>query len=380
MDEREFKRRLEQSKNIVIKIGSAVIVKDYAIDEKRLENIVDNIAFLIKNRSKHIAIVSSGAVASGMSVMNVRKKSDNIVHQQAFAALGQSKLVNLYEKFFAKHNINVSQVLITIDDIQNRRRFINAKNSLTTLLKWKSVPIINENDSVVVEELRFGDNDSLSSHIVNLIEADILIMLTDVGGVYDKNPKDKGAKIVKFISKEFDFSNLDGAGSIGSGGIRSKIIAGLNVSKLGRVAIIINGKKENAIKNLFDGGNDEKTVFEPSENVITSKQSWIESCSPAGVVVIDNGAVNNLHRNKSLLASGINKVYGVFERGDIINIESENGEVIAKGMANYNSSEIDKIKGKHSSKIVDILGYKYSNDVVHIDNMALIRKQEVENA
>lgn len=377
MDKQDFNERLNKAKNIVIKIGSAVIVKDYnAIDEKRIENIVDNIAFLIKKHAKHIAVVSSGAVASGMSVMRVKTKTDNIVHQQAFAAIGQPKLVDLYGRFFAKQGINASQVLITADDIQNRRRFINAKNSLTTLLKWKSVPIINENDTVVVEELRFGDNDNLSAHIVNLIEADILIMLTNVDGVYDRNPTLKGAKIVEFISDDFEFSHLEGANKIGSGGIKSKIIAGLKVSKLGRMAVIINGKKKDAIKNLFEGNEDKKTVFEPYEKAITSKQSWIESCSPNGVVVIDKGAIVGLRANKSLLASGIVKIYGVFDRGDIINIESEDGDVIAKGIANYDSSEIERIKGLHSSKITKVLGYKYSNDVVHINNMVVMPKRE----
>ena len=377
MDKQDFSEKLDKAKNIVIKIGSAVIVKDNnAIDEKLMENIVDNIAFLIKKRFKHIAVVSSGAVASGMSVMKVKTKTDNIVHKQAFAAIGQPRLVDLYGRFFAKHGINASQVLITADDIQNRRRFINAKNSLTTLLKWKSVPVINENDSVVVEELRFGDNDNLSAHIVNLIEADILIMLTNVDGVYDKDPTVEGAKVVEFISDDFEFSHLEGANKIGSGGIKSKIIAGLKVSKLGRMAVIINGKKKDALKNLFEGNEVKKTVFEPCEKAITSKQSWIESCSPNGVVVIDKGAIVGLRANKSLLASGIVKIYGVFDRGDIINIESEEGNVIAKGIANYDSSEIEKIKGIHSSKITEVLGYKYSNDVVHIDNMVVVSKQE----
>ncbi len=377
MDKQDFRERLNRAKNIVIKIGSAVLVKDSnVIDEKLMENIVDNIAFLIKKRSKHIAVVSSGAVASGMSVMKVKTKTDNIVHKQAFAAIGQPKLVDLYGRFFAKHGINASQVLITADDIQNRRRFINAKNSLTTLLKWKSVPVINENDSVVVEELRFGDNDNLSAHIVNLIEADVLIMLSDVDGVYDKNPAFEGAKVVEFISDDFEFSHLEGANKIGSGGIKSKIVAGLNVSKLGRMAVIINGKKKDVLKNLFEGSEVKKTVFEPYQKAITSKQSWIESCSPNGVVVIDKGAIVGLRANKSLLASGIVKIYGVFDRGDIINIESEEGNVIAKGIANYDSSEIEKIKGIHSSKITKVLGYKYSNDVVHIDNMVVVSKRE----
>ncbi len=373
MDKREFKERLKKSKTIVIKIGSAVIVKDNTINKKRLKNIVEDIAFLVNSYGKRIALVSSGAVASGMSVMGIKNKTDNIVHQQAFAAIGQPRLINLYEQFFSEYGINVSQVLITADDIKNRKRFINAKNSLVALLKWKSLPIINENDTVVVEELRFGDNDNLSSYIVNLIEADILIILTDVDGVYSKNPLKKDAKIMEFINNDFDFSNLEGSGKIGSGGIKSKVVAGLNVAKLGRMAVIVNGRYDGVIRRLFDGDISRKTVFEPYNEPITSKELWIESCMPAGVVVIDDGAVRGLKDHKSLLASGIIKIYGVFDRGDIINIESQTGIVVAKGIANYDSSEIERIKGVHSSKIVDVLGYKYSNDVVHIDNMVVMQ-------
>ncbi len=372
MDKREFIDRLNKSKRIVIKIGSAVIVNNGKIDENILSNIVDNVAELIRNFSKQVVIVSSGAVASGMSSMNLKKKPDNIVHQQALAAIGQPELINIYKNLFSKHNITVSQVLITIDDIQNRRRFINAKNSLTTLVKWKTVPIVNENDTVVIKELRFGDNDNLASYVVNLVEADMLIMLTNVDGVYDKSPDNEDANIVEFIDKDFNSDYLEGVSDLGSGGIKSKVEAGLRVAQLGKISVIINGKTKDAIKNLFKNGNLKKTVFEPYDDIINSKQSWIGNCSPNGVIIIDEGAIASIKNNKSLLASGIKKVYGVFGRGDVVNIESENGDVIAKGVANYDAYEIEKIKGRHSSKIVEILGYKYSNDVVHINNMVIV--------
>lgn len=372
MDKQEFIKKLAKAKKIVIKIGSAVIVEKGSINLSLLKGIVDDTAFLIQKLSKQVVIVSSGAVASGMSIMNVKNKPSNIVHQQALAAIGQPELINVYRKLFGNHGITVSQVLITADDIQSRRRFINAKNSLAALLKWKSLPIVNENDTVVVKELRFGDNDNLSFHIANLIEADILIMLTDVDGVYDRQPNQKNAKIVDIIDKNFDSSYLNGIGEMGSGGIKSKVESGLKVSQLGKLAVILNGRKDNAIKNLFENKEYTKTIFEPYDVPITSKQSWISSCTPGGVIVIDKGATDSLKNNKSLLASGIKRIYGVFDRGDIVNIESEEGILIAKGVANYDSSEIEKIKGAHSSRIVEILGYKYSNDIVHIDNMIVV--------
>ncbi len=372
MDNREFREKLKQSNRVVIKIGSAVLSKNNNIDIDTLKNIVDNVAYLIQDMHKQVVMVSSGAVSSGMSIMGIKKRPENIVHQQALAAIGQPELINAYKKNFKNYNIKASQVLITIDDIQNRRRFINAKNSIETLIKWKILPIINENDTVVIKELRFGDNDNLASYTVNLVEADLLIMLTNVDGVYDKNPDDEESNVIEFINKNYGINYFNDKNSLGRGGMKSKVDAGLKIAQLGKMAVIINGKKHDALRKLFEDENFKKTVFEPSESPITSKKSWINNCSPNGVVVIDEGAAHSIRSNKSLLASGICKVYGVFGRGDIVNIESKNGNLVAKGMVNYDSSEIEKIKGIHSSKIVEILGYKYSNDVIHIDNMVIV--------
>ncbi len=373
MDKRQFREQLNKAKRIVVKIGSAVIVKNSALNMDVIGNIVDNIAYISKSFSKQVVLVSSGAVASGMSAMGLKKRPDNIVHQQALAAVGQPLLMDVYRKLFAKHNINVSQVLITIDDIQNRRRFINAKNSVSTLIKWNSLPIVNENDTVVIKELRFGDNDSLASHMVNLTEADALIMLTNVDGVFDKNPNKESASLVESIKKGFDLSYLEGISALGSGGIKSKVEAGLRVAQLGKLAVITNGTKKDALRELFENENSIKTFFEPYNVPMASKKSWISNTTPSGVLVVDDGAQRSIKSNKSLLASGIVKVYGSFGRGDIINIESDKGVVIAKGIANYDAYEIEKIKGRHSSLIVEVLGYKYSNDVVHINNMVVVK-------
>lgn len=373
MDNREFREKLKQSNRVVIKIGSAVISENNNIDIDTLSNIVDNVAYILQNLNKQVIMVSSGAVSSGMSVMGIKKRPENIVHQQALAAIGQPELINAYKKNLKKHNITASQVLITVDDIQNRRRFINAKNSIETLIKWKILPIINENDTVVIKELRFGDNDNLASYIVNLVEADFLIMLTNVDGVYDKSPESEKSSVIEFMNKDYKIDYFKNKNNLGSGGMKSKVDAGLKIAQLGKIAVIINGKKRNALKRLFEDKNFKKTVFEPSESPITSKKSWINNCSPNGVVVIDDGAAESIKNNKSLLASGIDKVYGVFGRGDIVNIESKENILVAKGMVNYDSSEIEKIKGSHSSKIVEILGYKYSNDVIHIDNMVIVQ-------
>ncbi len=372
MDKREFVKRLRNAKRLVIKIGSGVITSESSIDIGIIENIARNVAEVFKN--KQIVIVSSGAVACGLAMLDVKDRPSNIVHLQALASLGQPKLMNIYQKSFEKVGRKVAQVLITIDDIQNRRRFINAKNATITLLKWKIIPIVNENDTVVIKELRFGDNDSLSFHVSNLVEADALIILSDVDGVYTKDPNEHGAVFIEKYSDELSIS-YGKPSELGRGGIKTKIDACVNAAKAGKLACITNGRKKDALKELI-GGKARLTFFEPYLDHTSSKKSWINSCNPSGVVVVDEGAKHSLLLHKSLLPSGIKRVYGGFGRGDIINIEDENGELVAKGITNYDSSEIDKIKGRHSREIIDILGYKYSNDVVHIDNMVIVMGNE----
>ncbi len=372
MDKREFVDRLNAVKRIVVKIGSGVLSRENEVDEETIENIVDNIAEISKNRQ--VVIVSSGAVASGISTLKIKGRPTNIVHLQALASIGQPKLMEIYRKYFKKYKKTVAQVLITIDDIQNRRRFINAKNTIITLLKWKIVPIVNENDTVVIKELRFGDNDNLSFQVTNLIEADALIILSNVDGVFTDDPSNENAKFIE----RFDDSLKITEGNIsklGSGGIGTKIEACQRAAKAGKLACILNGKTKDSLKKLFEG-KIRFTYFEPFIDHTESKKSWIASCNPSGVVVIDEGAKTSLLKNKSLLPSGIKKVFGGFGRGDIINIEDEDGLLIAKGITNYDSSEIEKIKGHHSNEITKILGYKYSSDVVHIDNMVVIEKND----
>ncbi len=372
MDKREFVEKLKTSKRVVVKIGSGVVSSESGLNTEIIENIAENIVSISKSRQ--VVIVSSGAVAGGLHVMGAKKRPANIVHLQAFASIGQPVLMRAYSESFKRFSKKVAQVLITVDDIQNRRRFINAKNTILTLLKWKIIPIVNENDTVVIKELRFGDNDILSFHVSNLCEADALIILSNVDGVYSNDPSKSGASLIE----KFDKNTQITAGKVsrlGSGGIETKIEACLKASKAGKLSCIINGKKRDALKRLFSGELN-FTFFEPSIEHTQSKKSWIETCNPSGVVVVDNGAKESLFKNKSLLPSGIVKVFGGFSRGDIINIEDSEGNLIAKGITNYDSSEIERIKGHHSERIAEILGYKYSNDVVHIDNMVVMGRKD----
>ncbi len=376
MDKPEFRKRLNSAKRVIIKVGSAVVSNASGVDSERIDNIAQSIAYL-REHNIGVVLVSSGAVSSGMAFMNIRQKPDNIVHKQALASVGQPLLMNIYKNAFDRYGIKISQALITIDDILNRRRFINARNALTTLLNWSVVPIVNENDTVVIKELRFGDNDNLSAHMLNLIQGDALIILTDVDGVFDKNPKySEDANLIEYVHQK-DFKKLyklEGKNASGSGGIKSKIESAYKVCEMGKLAVIANGMRDNAIVHLFNDENFPKTCFVPFEKPKKFKESWILNCDSNGVIVADDGAIKSILNNNSLLPSGIIKVYGTFERGDIVNIESSKGDVVAKCITNYDSTEIDKIKSHHSLEIIKILGYKYSNDVVHIDNIAILEE------
>jgi glutamate 5-kinase len=363
-----------QSKKIVVKIGSSVIVRNKEIDKECLVDLVKDIAFLIKEMKKEVVVVSSGAVACGIFSTNLKEVPVDIVKRQAFASIGQIELMKLYQEMFSVYNLHTSQILITVDDIYNRRRYLNARNTIGLLLNWNVVPIVNENDTVVVKELKFGDNDNLSSYIAGLIGADMLIVLTDVDGLFTANPKKKNAELLDYIKlsqrKEIE-KFASGSTRFGCGGMESKIEVAFRMAEEGKTTIIANGKKKNILREIIDG-KAKCTIFIPKKKHLTSKKLWLKTTPKKGEVFVDEGAKKAvLKGGKSLLPTGINKIDGIFDRGDIINIVYHK-KTIAKGMTNYSSQEIKTIKGLHSSKIESILGYKYSDDVVHRDNMVLV--------
>ncbi|MGE4546339.1 MAG: glutamate 5-kinase [Desulfurella sp.] len=369
MDKQEY---LDLSKytRIVIKVGSAIITNNYDIDEDKINQIAQDVSYLRK-QNKEVLIVSSGAVACGMKVLNIKKKPDSVPIKQALASIGQPYLISIYEKAFAQFSTNISQVLISIEDILSRKRFLNAKNTFEALFGLKVVPIVNENDSVAIKELMFGDNDSLSSHILNLIEGNLLIILTDVDGVYNKDPKlHKDSTLIEIVTQEEAWlKNLKGKSKLGEGGIVSKVKAAFIASKGGKTAAIINGKRKNPIKNLFLDKTFPKTIFLPKDYV-KSKIYWINNCMSLGKLYIDYGAFESIKNRKGLLAKGIKAIEGVFSKGNVVDIMLDNKRV-AKGIVNYDSTDIEKIKGIHSKEIGKILGYKTQDDVISTDNIIL---------
>jgi glutamate 5-kinase len=369
LDKQEY-LDLSKYSRIVIKVGSAIITNNNDIDKDKINEIAQDVSYLHK-QNKEVLIVSSGAVACGMKVLNIKKKPDSIPIKQALASIGQPYLISIYEKAFAQFSTNISQVLISIEDILSRKRFLNAKNTFEALFGLKVVPIVNENDSVAIKELMFGDNDSLSSHILNLVEGNLLIILTDVDGVYNKDPKlHKDSKLIEtVIQEEAWLKNLKGKSRLGEGGIVSKVKAAFIASKGGKTAVIINGKRKNPIKNLFLDKTFPKTIFLPKDYV-KSKIYWINNCISLGKIYIDYGAFESIKNRKGLLAKGIKTIEGVFSKGNVVDIMLDSKRV-AKGIVNYDSTDIEKIKGIHSKEIGKILGYKTQDDVISTDNIIL---------
>lgn len=363
---------------IVIKIGSNIIADAKAgLNARRISSIATQVA-AIRQAGHEAVIVSSGAVAAGTKKMGLAKKPVDIMLKQAAAATGQASLMWTYEKSFHKHKITVAQVLLTRDGLANRKMYINAKNTLNALLEYGVLPIINENDTVATEEIRFGDNDQLAALVASLCEAGRLIILSDVDGLYSANPqRDKNAKLIPTVTKITDeliaCAGDTCFGSVGTGGMYSKVLAAQKAVQSGISVNIINGRRPAQIAAIL-GGKQAGTEFAANSERMTSKKGWIAYGSQTkGSITLDEGAVRAVvERGKSLLPSGIVEVSGSFQVGDAINCMDRAGKVIAKGLANYKADDVRQIAGKKTTQIESTLGFKYSDEVIHRDNMVLV--------
>jgi glutamate 5-kinase len=359
----------------VIKIGSGVLTSKNGLNRRVLKGLADDICAL-REKGIEVILVSSGAIASGLKKIGMAKRPESISQQQAVAAIGQSSLMRAWEKAFDRHGQKVAQILITRDDLNHRGRYLNARNTIFTLLSWRIIPIINENDTVVVDEIKFGDNDNLSAMVTNLTESLLLINLTDIDGLFDKDPRiDKGACLIPQVEK-IDSDILRRAGSIpgflGTGGMASKVKAAHKVSRGGVPTVIVNGLKPGILKDVFDG-RPVGTLFMPQDIGLCSRKQWIAfTRTLKGEIIVDKGAAEALlERGKSLLPSGIKEVRGRFSMGDSVVLLSEDNRELAVGMVNYHSGDIKKIMGLKSSQIKDILGFKHDDEVIHRDNLVI---------
>ncbi len=367
-----FSRRF---KRVLVKVGSGVIASpDGGLNEEKVRDVVSNLLFL-RETGADVILVSSGAVACGMSILGFKKRPTEIPKKQALAAVGQAHLIRIYERFFGEAGVRVGQVLLTRDDVENRRRYLNAKNTINELLKMGIVPIINENDTVMVEEIKFGDNDRLSALVAIMMDVDLVIMLSTVDGLFTCNPEREGARLISVVdcSREdpLGMCVVEGASYYGTGGMESKLIAISQLTSSGIPAVIAKG--ERGIVERLLSGEDVGTLFLPGAKKVAGRKRWIAFAShPVGRLVIDDGAcVALVKRGKSLLPSGVVSVEGRFDVGDVVSCVTVDGREVARGLVNYSSEELAKIKGLKTFEIEQVLGYKTSDEVIHRDNMVI---------
>jgi len=375
------KLSFERAKRAVVKVGSNVLTEDNGLNLKAMRSIARQICKLIDN-GLEVILVSSGAMASGVRKIGLTKRPDELPKRQAVAAIGQAGLMMEYEKAFGRYSQKVAQILLTSEDLSNRKRYLNARNTLNTLLSWKVVPIVNENDTVWVEEIKLGDNDNLAAMITLLMDADVLINLTDIDGLYTQDPRvNPQAELiprVTRITKDTERYAGDIPGALGSGGMISKIKAARKVNSAGVPMVIAAGDKPNILLKLF-AGQKHGTFFVSKTQRLASRKCWIAfSLKPQGVLKIDGGAANALLRNgKSLLPSGIVEVTNDFGVGAPVEFVDRHNEVLGIGLVNYSSSEIKKIMGLKSNRIKQVLGHKSYDEIIHRDNLAITAEDEV---
>jgi len=358
---------IDNSKKIVIKLGSSTVVdRNGKFKKGWVDSLIKDIKKYKKGRD--VAIVSSGAIALGQSYLKIKQRKIKLEMSQAIAAVGQIHLAGEFQKIFEKNKFKTGQILISPDDTEQRRRALNIRRTFENLFKLNAVPIVNENDTTATSEIKYGDNDRLAARVAQIIGADTLIIFSDVDGLYDRSNKKKIIKSVKNIDQEVYELADKKINGYGSGGIVTKLDAAKICINAGCHMFIANGKKNNPIKNIIK--NKIYTCFIPKISTLDARKKWIiSSLSSSGKIYIDEGAAKALLRGKSLLAAGIKKVSGEFKKGDNILVVNENDISLARGLSSFTSLEIEKIKGKQSNEIENILGYPSKSEVIHKDDM-----------
>ncbi|MCX8053089.1 MAG: glutamate 5-kinase [Armatimonadetes bacterium] len=370
-----MKRENKSPNRIVVKVGTSSLVSDKgSLDRAKMATLVDQLA-AVKKQGKDIVLVTSGAIRAGMERLGLARRPANIPDQQASAAVGQSLLMHTYTELFSEHGIVVAQVLLTRDDFRDRVRYLNARNTMHTLLHLGCVPIVNENDTVATEEIRFEENDTLSALVAACVDADLLLNLSDVEGLYDRDPCLEDARLVEEVSKitpEIEALAGSTCGAYGRGGMRAKIEAAKIAVNSGVRMVIARASRPNVILDAAAGKNV-GTRFLSRSSGLSHRKRWIAFGSRVkGSVTVNEGARRMLvERGKSLLAAGVVGCEGSFAVGDLVSVVDESGRQIARGLVNYSADEIKMIQGKRSDEIEKILGYKDFDEVIHRDNLVL---------
>lgn len=370
------RKAVADSKCWVVKIGSSLITNDgQGLNQQAIQSWAGQIAAL-RDAGKQVLLVSSGAVAEGMARIGWKKRPRALHELQAAAALGQMGLIQQFETCFKQHNILTAQVLLTHEDLSDRQRYLNARSTLKTLLSLGAIPIINENDTVATEELRFGDNDTLGALVSNLVEADALVILTDQQGLFDKDPRhNQDARLIDQASASDStlIAMAGGGGALGQGGMRTKITAAQRAARSGATTIIASGAKENVLQHIA-AGETIGTMLTADAAPMAARKQWLANqLKISGKLFLDEGASNALLKSGvSLLAVGVTKVEGRFQRGEVVSCFSFDGKEIARGLVNYSAKESELIKGQKTEKLESILDYIDEEELIHRDNLVLL--------
>lgn len=370
-------------KRIVVKVGSSTLTHQGGkLNLTRIDHLIRQLVDL-KNTGKEILLVTSGAIGAGMGEIGLEKKPRLIPELQAAAAVGQGLLMGVYTKFLREYGEKCAQILLIESDMSDRERYLNAFNTLTTLLKYGVIPVINENDTVATQEIKFGDNDTLSARVAGLVEADLLLNLTDIDGLYNKNPRENSEdiRIIRRVDKITDGIRklADSHGSeLGTGGMFTKIRAAEIATESGIIMVIGPGYQKNVVLDIVKMLEKDKdyylgTTFLPEENCLSKRKHWLRfNLSPLGLIKVDRGAEDALlYRKKSLLPGGVTGIEGSFASGDLVQIVNIDQHEIGRGIVNYSAQEVEKIKGCHSDEIFFRLGYINQAEIIHRDNMVI---------
>jgi len=378
IDHRAAKRQwMRHVRRAVVKIGSSILSSHEGLDEQRLSELVADIC-AARQRGVSVVVVTSGAVAAGMARLGKRYRPRSIPERQAAAAVGQIDLMALYKRFAAEHGVQVAQILLTHDDLASRHRYLNARHTIGALLEANVLPVANENDTVVTEELRnFGDNDNLSALIAGLVEADVLVLLSDVPGVFTSNPRrDPSARLVPLIANAKKASGIvvEGQGPLGTGGMASKLAAARKAAHAGIPTVIASGLEPGTLLRVLDPDDAVGTLVLPREDRLQRRKHWIAyTLKPAGTITVDRGAFEAIvFKGRSLLPSGIRAVEGKFDAGDCVRCVTETGDEFARGLVNYAAAELERIRGLRSSEIEPVLGYKATDEAIHRNDLVLL--------
>ena len=370
------RKRLATTRRWVVKIGSALLTNEgQGLDLERMDGWVTQMCQLRK-QGIEVVLVSSGAVAAGMEKLGWLERPAALHQLQAAAAVGQARLVQAWEASFQKYGVQPAQVLLTHDDHSSRKRYLNARSTLKTLLEMGIVPVINENDTVATDELRFGDNDTLAALVANQVEADVLVILTDQDGLFTADPRtDPKARLIHEVrahDSALDAMAGGGSGRLGRGGMQTKLRAARQAAASGAATIIVGGRIDSVLSRL-QAGEELGTLLTPDQKPMAARKQWLQGhLKTAGQLVLDTGAVRVLKdQGKSLLPVGVKAVQGQFQRGEMVACVDENGNEVARGLINYSATEVARIIGQPSHQIEALLGYQGEQELLHRDNMVL---------